>query len=102
FVNYALCTCLKAQGKDEEAITYLNRGCQVETDYVVVQQMIERVAETPADASLRYDLGMRYLQRGQEGEAVHWLQSALQVDPKHALSLAALAAHQRQADRRQR
>lgn len=97
FANYALCNCLRAQNREAEAAAYLNRGCGVEADYVRTRQLIERVGDAPNDPSLRYEIAMKYLARGQEAPALQWLRSALQVDPGHTPSRAALAAHEQRA-----
>jgi len=53
--------------------------------------LMARIQETPHDAALRYEIGMIFMRRGQTQEALRWLSGALQEDPRHRPTHAALA-----------
>jgi Tfp pilus assembly protein PilF len=47
--------------------------------------------------SLRHEIGAAYLRVGRPGEALVWLNSALERDPKHRPTLQTLAEYHAQA-----
>ena len=98
--QYALHLCLKALGRDAEAAAALDQVRLLETDAVRAHQLGDRIAETPGDPSLRYELGVLYLRNGQEETGVEWLRSALDVDPTHGPARAALDAYRQRTRKR--
>jgi Tfp pilus assembly protein PilF len=90
-VYFVLHLCLEAQGKDAEAKQCLAKLRKIETEAGKELNLMSRILESPHDASLRYEIGMIFLGRGQAQEALRWLLGALQEDPRHRPSHAALA-----------
>jgi tetratricopeptide (TPR) repeat protein len=90
--NYALFRCLQRQGKTEEAAKYQARSNQIARDFDRCQDiLLQHLSKKPHDASLRSEMGVILIRRGQERAGVGWLQSALLEDPGHKPSHQALA-----------
>ncbi|HEY8503562.1 MAG TPA: tetratricopeptide repeat protein [Gemmataceae bacterium] len=89
--NYTLYLCLLRQGREEEAARTLETVERIRTDFQRVSDLFRRLAASPRDASLRCELGVILLRNGQARQGIHWLRSALQIDPHHPEALRALA-----------
>jgi tetratricopeptide (TPR) repeat protein len=87
----SLCQCLEAQGKETEARVGRERLRQIEAEYRLTDDLIEESKQVREDAALRYRIGARLQERGQEEDAVSWFYSALGEDPRHAPAHLALA-----------
>jgi predicted Zn-dependent protease len=83
--------CLEAQGKDSEAAACLARMKAIETETTHAAALMRKVADVPHDPALRYEIGAILLRRGDAGQGLRWLYSALQEDPRHGPTHAALA-----------
>jgi tetratricopeptide (TPR) repeat protein len=90
-VFYLLYQCLQAQNKEPEAQKYRAHLRQLEVATAREITLMARLRDTPRDASLRYEIGMVFLRRGQTQEGLHWLRGALEIEPAHEPSHAALA-----------
>jgi predicted Zn-dependent protease len=90
-INYNLVQCLLNQGKAEEARTQQARLDRISADFQRAAEVTRMVAGSPKDPALRYEAGVILLRNGQEQEGVRWLLTALQVDPGHRPTHAALA-----------
>jgi tetratricopeptide (TPR) repeat protein len=90
-VYFVLHLCLQAQHKDTEARQCLARLRKAEADEARELNLMARIVESPHDAGLRYEIGKVFLERGQGQEALRWLMGALQEDPEHRPTHAALA-----------
>jgi tetratricopeptide (TPR) repeat protein len=90
-VFYLLYQCLQAQHKESEAQKYRAQLRQLEVATAREITLMARLRDSPRDASLRYEIGMVFLQRGQTQEGLHWLRGALEIEPAHEPSHAALA-----------
>jgi tetratricopeptide (TPR) repeat protein len=90
-VIYLLHQSLEAQGKRTEAAVERVRLEQLEADLKLLEEKIAAVGQFPADALARYEVGVICLRNGQDEEGLRWLQGALELDPKHTATHAALA-----------
>jgi tetratricopeptide (TPR) repeat protein len=91
--NYTFYLCLEQQGRKEEAARALEKVERIRADLQRVSDLRRQVAASPHDPSLRCQVGILFLRNGQTEQGLRWLRSALQIDPRHAESLAALAKY---------
>jgi predicted Zn-dependent protease len=89
---YSLIQCLRQNGNEEGARKQEIHLKQMEDDLerynnIVTKDMVQR----PRDPALHCALGELLLRGGYRQEGLHWIQSALQLDPQYAPALQALA-----------
>jgi Flp pilus assembly protein TadD len=93
---YALVQCLRQNGKEAEAKRRQRQLEQMEEDLdrfneIVTKEMLKR----PRDPELHTTLGRLLLRGGHREEGLHWLHSALRLDPQYAPARRALAEYQK-------
>jgi tetratricopeptide (TPR) repeat protein len=87
-----LARSLRAQEhREEEARAVETQLDKIKQDLRTVTRCREELAKNPADVSLRHEIGAAYLRVGRPGEALVWLHSVLERDPKHKPTLQTLA-----------
>ena len=91
---YSLIQCLRQNGKAEEAERRQKDLLQLEKDLarfndIATKEMLQR----PRDPDLHCELGRLLLRGGHREEGLHWLQSALRIDPNYAPARQALAEY---------
>ncbi|MBX9579270.1 MAG: tetratricopeptide repeat protein [Gemmataceae bacterium] len=91
--HYQLGLCLERAGKAEEARQHLERYKRIESDLVRLDELLKAVVGNPQDPAPRREAGLICLRNGQPGEALRWLQGALEVAPNDPATRAALAEH---------
>jgi tetratricopeptide (TPR) repeat protein len=91
YALYDLARSLNAQGRREEGRAVEEQLDKIKQDLRIVSRSREALAKNPDDVSLRYEIGAAYLRVGRPGEALVWLNSVLERDPKHKPTLQALA-----------
>jgi predicted Zn-dependent protease len=97
---YALAQCLRRQGRDADADAIHSQFVQAEADLSRVGELIGQLADRPRDPDLRYEIGKVFLRNHRGKEGLRWLGSALEYEPTHPPTLAALADHyERTGDR---
>jgi Tfp pilus assembly protein PilF len=90
--NHLLYQCLRLQGKEKEAQEQLAKSERVAADLKRLGEiMAETMNQRPNDPDLHCELGVLYLNNGQERPGLHWLERALEADPKHRGAHLALA-----------
>jgi tetratricopeptide (TPR) repeat protein len=89
--NYLLAQCLRQQGKDDEAREFQAAVDRIDADLKGLEAAFGRVGKAPRDPAPRLEAGLICLRNGKEEEGLRWLFSALQLDPDHAPTRAALA-----------
>ncbi len=92
--HWLLFEALRQQGKTEQATEQNRRADAVKDRATRITELRSRtLAEFPLDPALHYEMGTLLIQtaRGEAGE--RWLLTALELDPKHRPSHAALAAY---------
>jgi Tfp pilus assembly protein PilF len=99
--NFALYQCLQMRGKQEESAKQLAEVERLQAQLAKLTELTKKIGERPSDAALRCEVGLIFLDTGQDQEGLRWLASALQEDPTHRPTHAALAAYyQRTGDNR--
>ena len=58
-----------------------------------MDKLVREVNQKPNDPALRYEAGMIFLRNGFTQDGLHWLSTALDVDPNHRPTHQALADH---------
>jgi tetratricopeptide (TPR) repeat protein len=90
-VCLALARCLEAEARETEAQLCRDRLRQILADLQVIHDLIEKSKHTPDDAALRYQIGVRLQERGEEADAASWFFAALGEDPHYVPAHVALA-----------
>ena len=90
-VHYAMSRCLLQLDRPLEAEIANARVVQLDADLKRLNEIRQAVMKQPSDAALRCEGGLIFLRNGERAEGVHWLQSALRLDPNNAAARAALA-----------
>jgi Flp pilus assembly protein TadD len=88
---YNLVRCLEQLGKEDEARTQAARLRKLEADLTRLDELIAAVGRSPDDAGLRCEAGQICLRHGRDRDGLHWLRGALEADPAHRPTHAALA-----------
>jgi tetratricopeptide (TPR) repeat protein len=99
---YSLIQCLRQNGQIEEADRRQQDLLQLEKDLarfndIATKEMLQR----PRDPALHCELGQLLLRGGHEEEGLHWLQSALRIDPHYAPARQALSDYQKKVKAKQ-
>lgn len=90
---YSLFVCLQRAGTPAEARAAEERWKRCDADLRRVGELTRQVSAKPDDPDLRREIGALFLRNGRPADGVRWLESALRVNPGHAATHAALAAH---------
>jgi predicted Zn-dependent protease len=88
---YDLYLCLQQQGKRADAKKTLAELERLDNALQRLEGLTMQVAKTPRDPGPRYEVGVLFLENGQEKEGLRWLDSALQESPRHRPTCLALA-----------
>jgi tetratricopeptide (TPR) repeat protein len=91
--KYTLLLCLNRLGKTKEAKLVEAKMAESAAEVRRMDQLVRDVNQKPNDASLRYEAAMIFLRNGFTQDGLHWLTTALDVDPNHRPSHQALADH---------
>lgn len=92
--QYALFTCLRHQGRTEEAAVVMKQYHQAQAVLERANKLLHAEAERPNDdPGPATEIGVALLRVGQERLGVDWLHRALQRDPDHQPAHRALAEH---------
>jgi Tfp pilus assembly protein PilF len=89
--NYHIYLCLEQLGKKDEAQKVKAKLDKVIEDLKLMDETTAKVSAAPHDPRWRYEAGMILMRNEQKEEGLRWLLSALEVDPRHAPTHAALA-----------
>jgi tetratricopeptide (TPR) repeat protein len=90
-LTQTLSQCLGVLGKPDESARYRQEAEQLHAKQERLERTVLETSQKPGDIALRLDAGVLLQGLGRYREAVRWLDSALQLDPSHAPSHAALA-----------
>jgi tetratricopeptide (TPR) repeat protein len=94
--RHQLYQTLVSQGKQKEADAELVRVNRCKADLEALRQIIsKRLPQAPHDPSLHYELGMIFLRGAEWDQALHWFRKALEHDPGHKQTHAAMAGYHR-------
>ncbi|HVW02378.1 MAG TPA: tetratricopeptide repeat protein [Planctomycetaceae bacterium] len=92
-LHQALGRALLGAGRDAESREHFVYVERVQLQLARVDKLIDYAGKHPRDAQCRYEIGKIYLDDGVPERGVKWLQSALNCDPEHRASHAALAEY---------
>lgn len=90
-VRYNLGLCLERLGRTDEARGHFEAFKRIEGDMKRLDELLQAVVKAPADPAPRREAAAVCLRNGQSGEALRWLQGALEVAPGDRATHAALA-----------
>lgn len=91
--SYSLYQCLQRRGNNEEAAKQLARLERLQAQLDCLTELTKKIGDSPRDAGLRYEVGLIFLDTGQDHEGLRWLASAVQEDPGHSPTHLALAGY---------
>jgi tetratricopeptide (TPR) repeat protein len=94
-VHHSLAQCLRQRGARREADQAAARVRQIDDNLKRLQRLTQAVLASPDDAGLRCQVGLLFLENGQEAEGLRWLRQALHLDPGCLPARRALAEHAR-------
>ena len=86
-----LAICLERLHKIDESEQCTARVHRIEIETTRLAALKRQALRSPRDPSLRHEIGTMLLKRGDTGEGVRWLQSALQIEPNYTPAHRALA-----------
>ena len=90
--NYQLLLCLERLGRKADAQQVKTKLDKIVNDLQSLYDATAKVMSEPNHPQWRYEAGAILLRNGQKEEGRRWLLSALEMDPRHAPTHAALAA----------
>jgi tetratricopeptide (TPR) repeat protein len=79
--NYSLYQCLLQQGRQEEAGHYRAHVNRIDANLQRLDRLTKAVLKSPDDAMMRCQVGIMFLENGEETEGVRWLTLALRMNP---------------------
>jgi predicted Zn-dependent protease len=91
--RYALAQVLQALGRTDEAQPHLAFVAEARAQLQEVQSLTDAERFRPDDPEQRYQIGIRLLKYDVPAHGVAWLQTVLDLDPRHSGAHAALAEH---------
>jgi predicted Zn-dependent protease len=94
-VYFSLYRCLDLQHKDKEAAEFRARADRIDANLRRLESLTRAVLRSPNDAALRCQVGMLFLENGEEQEGIRWLSQALRLDARCQEAQRALADHAR-------
>lgn len=92
-LRYAYAVALRGIGRIDEAAEHFAYTSEAAERTAAANQRIAAVAAEPTNADLRHEIGQTHLTYGNIEDGLMWLQSALEIDPKHRPSHRALAEY---------
>jgi tetratricopeptide (TPR) repeat protein len=95
--HYHLSRCLSRLGKRDEAKYHARKAEQIGADMKRLVRLIRKAVQSPSDPGPRVEAGRICLRNGQEQQGLRWLRGALQIDPAHRPTHAALAEYYERA-----
>jgi predicted Zn-dependent protease len=82
-LKYALFLCLNRLGKTQEAKIVEAKMAESAAELKRMDKLVREVNQKPNDPALRYEVGMIFLRNGFTEDGLHWLSTALGIDPNH-------------------
>jgi tetratricopeptide (TPR) repeat protein len=90
-LKYTLLLCLNRLGRTKEAKSVEAKMAESAAEIKRMDKLVREVNQKPNDPALRYEAGMIFLRNGFTQDGLHWLSTALDVDPNHRPTHQALA-----------
>jgi len=98
-MRFALASALQATGQAETAKEHYQFFTDAKKALDEMDDLMNQVLDKPDSVEPRYQVGMKLMQYVSSVQGAVWLQSVLQLDPLHAPTHEALAAHYAEQDR---
>lgn len=92
-LRYTFYQCMQQTGTPEEIRDAEQRWRNTETDLRRVSEVAVLISREPTDPNPRREMGELFLRNERITEGIRWLNSALEIDPKHAATHRTLAEH---------
>jgi predicted Zn-dependent protease len=92
-LKYKYLLCLKKLGKTDEAKDFEAKLAEADAEIKRMDTLVREVNLRPNDPALRYEAGVIFLKNGMTEDGLHWLFTALNVDPRHRPTHQALAEY---------
>jgi len=92
-IRYAYAVALRGIGRTDEAAEHFAYTREAAERTAAANQRIAAVTAEPDNADLRHEIGQAHLTYGNIEDGLMWLQSALEIDPKHRPAHQALAEY---------
>jgi len=89
--RYALALALKAAKRDADADVHFRYVMEQQQAQSELRNKLEMLEREPRRTDLRLEIGKTLLKYGNPAEGRGWLQSVLEIEPRHPAALAALA-----------
>jgi tetratricopeptide (TPR) repeat protein len=99
---YTLFLCLKKLDRPREAKDVEVRMAELEADLKRMDKLVHGVSQRPNDVGARYEAGVIFLRYGMTQDGLHWLSTALELDPNHRPTHQALADYYERTDDKER
>src|SRR5262249_31617413 len=80
---FAFSQVLQQGGKMDEARKWREEHERIKADLTRLVELNQAILTAPRDPALRHEIGVIFLRNGHEKEGLNWLQTALQMDPRH-------------------
>ena len=91
--SYNLYRCLRQQRRDDESQEALAQVERIDANLKRLDELTKAVLQSPGDAALRCQVGILFLENGEEQEGLRWLRGALRLDPRCKEARRALAKY---------
>lgn len=92
-IRYAYALALRGLGKVEESVPHFEYSAEAARETSAANRKVREVADQPDNLQLRYEIGAAHLRYGNTEDGMMWLQSVLNIDPKHQPTHLALAEY---------
>lgn len=91
--HYQLYLCLSRLGDTEAAGRAEQRFKAIEADLAKVGKLAEQLHSRPNDPDIRFEIAEVFGRRGEENEAMLWLEGVIRLNPAHLQARQALAEY---------
>lgn len=98
-LRYALGRSLRLSGREQDAEQHLAYRAEAEEPLARLRDLQNEIPARSWDADLRFAIGEITYRWKSRDEGLKWFRTALDVDPSHAPSLAAIASHEENGSR---
>jgi predicted Zn-dependent protease len=92
-IRYAYALALRGLGKVEDSVPHFEYAAEAAKETSTANRKVREVADQPDNLQLRYEIGAAHLRYGNTEDGMMWLQSVLNIDPKHQPTHLALAEY---------
>jgi tetratricopeptide (TPR) repeat protein len=90
---YTLFLCLKKMDHPQEVKGVEQRLAKMDADIKQMDKLVRGTSARPNDPTARYEAGAIFLRYGMTQDGLHWLSTALELDPNHRPTHQALAEY---------